>query len=201
MPTTAPTIPRKSHETLAQPKCTNALTTKEVGKGYALNYGWHEIQKRDDAENFEAYFVFDADNVLDANYFREMNKVFDGGAEASTSYRNSKNYGSNWISAGYAIWFLREGKIIPEPGASRSTRAALFRTGFFIAAHVLQRAAAGNGTCSRKISRFSASSIIEGRRIAYCPTAMLYDEQPITFIDSGTSASVGQKGFYQVFWH
>ena len=29
---------------------------KEVGKGYALNYGWHEIQKRNDAESFEAYF-------------------------------------------------------------------------------------------------------------------------------------------------
>ena len=36
--------------------------------------------------------VFDADNVLDVNYFREMNKTFDNGAKASTSYRNSKNY-------------------------------------------------------------------------------------------------------------
>ena len=48
---------------------------EEVGKGYALNYGWHEIQKRNDAESFEAYFVFDADNVLDANYFREMKSL------------------------------------------------------------------------------------------------------------------------------
>ena len=114
------------------------FNNEEVGKGYALNYGWHEIQKRDDAESFEAYFVFDADNVLDANYFREMNKVFDGGAEASTSYRNSKNYGSNWISAGYAIWFLREAKYLSQARLTLNTSCAISGTGFFIAAHVLK---------------------------------------------------------------
>ena len=51
-------------------------------------------------------------NVLDVNYFREMNKTFDNGAVASTSYRNSKNYGSNWITAGYAVWFMREAKVL-----------------------------------------------------------------------------------------
>ena len=31
---------------------------------------------------------------------------------------------------------------------------------------------------------FSAASIADGVRISYCPTAVLYDEQPITFRDS-----------------
>lgn len=174
---------------------------EEVGKGYALNYGWHEIQKRDDAESFEAYFVFDADNVLDANYFREMNKVFDGGAEASTSYRNSKNYGSNWISAGYAIWFLREAKYLSQARLTLNTSCAISGTGFFIAAHVLKESGGWKWHLLTEDIEFSASSIIEGRRIAYCPTAMLYDEQPITFIDSWNQRFRWAKGFYQVFWH
>ena len=73
---------------------------KQVGKGYALDYGLKAIWEQYADRDYEAFFVFDADNVLDVNYFREMNATFDNGAKASTSYRNSKNFGSNWISAG-----------------------------------------------------------------------------------------------------
>ena len=139
--------------------------------------------------------------MLDANYFREMNKVFDGGAEASTSYRNSKNYGSNWISAGYAIWFLREAKYLSQARLTLNTSCAISGTGFFIAAHVLKESGGWKWHLLTEDIEFSASSIIEGRRIAYCPTAMLYDEQPITFIDSWNQRFRWAKGFYQVFWH
>ena len=48
---------------------------------------------------------------------------------------------------------------------------------------------------------FSAASIIDGVRISYCPTAVLYDEQPITFADSWNQRLRWAKGFYQVFAH
>ena len=48
---------------------------------------------------------------------------------------------------------------------------------------------------------FSANSILEGIRIAYTPTAVLYDEQPVTFRDSWNQRFRWAKGFYQVFWH
>ena len=174
---------------------------KLVGKGYALDYGLKAIWEQYADRDYEAFFVFDADNVLDANYFREMNKVFDGGAEASTSYRNSKNYGSNWISAGYAIWFLREAKYLSQARLTLNTSCAISGTGFFIAAHVLKESGGWKWHLLTEDIEFSASSIIEGRRIAYCPTAMLYDEQPITFIDSWNQRFRWAKGFYQVFWH
>ena len=53
---------------------------EEIGKGYALDYGFACIRQHYADNKYEAYFVFDADNVLDVNYFREMNKVFDNGA-------------------------------------------------------------------------------------------------------------------------
>ena len=76
---------------------------KEVGKGYALDYAFQRIEKDYAAAGYEGYFIFDADNLLDANYVAEMNKVFDSGCRVITSYRNSKNYDSNWISAGSAL--------------------------------------------------------------------------------------------------
>ena len=53
------------------------FNTEQIGKGYALDYGVTCIREHYSENEYEAYFVFDADNVLDVNYFREMNKTFD----------------------------------------------------------------------------------------------------------------------------
>ena len=84
--------------------------TTQVGKGYALQYLLHCIE--DDYAPYDAYLVLDADNILSPNYITEINKTFSDGYEIVTSYRNSKNYGDNWISAGYALWFLRESRYL-----------------------------------------------------------------------------------------
>lgn len=172
-----------------------------VGKGYALDYGLKRIWSEYPDAGFEAYFVFDADNVLDANYFREMNKTFDGGAKASTSYRNSKNFDSNWISAGYGVWFLREAKFLNQARLTLSTSCAVSGTGFFIADEVLRKAGGWKWHLLTEDIEFSASSITDGLRIAYNPNAILYDEQPTTFRDSWNQRARWAKGFYQVFAH
>ena len=175
--------------------------TEQVGKGYALDYGFSVIRSQYADRGYEAYFVFDADNVLDVNYFREMNKTFDNGAVASTSYRNSKNYDSNWISAGYAIWFLREAKFLNQARLTLNTSCAISGTGFFISAKVIDRAGGWKWHLLTEDIEFSANTILEGERISYTPTAILYDEQPITFRDSWNQRFRWAKGFYQVFWH
>ena len=47
---------------------------------------------------------------------------------------------------------------------------------------------------------FSVVSAIEGERIGYCGTAVLYDEQPTTFRQSWAQRLRWSKGFYQVVW-
>ncbi len=174
---------------------------EQVGKGYALDFGLKAIWQEFPHANHEAFFVFDADNVLDANYFAEMNKVFDGGAKASTSYRNSKNFDSNWISAGYGVWFLREAKFLSQARLTLNTSCAVSGTGFFIASDVLKQAGGWKWHLLTEDIEFSASSITDGLRIEYCPTAVLYDEQPTTFRDSWNQRARWAKGFYQVFSH
>ncbi len=172
-----------------------------IGKGYALDYGlkaiWRDYADRD----YEAYFVFDADNVLDENYFREMNATFDSGAKASTSYRNSKNFDSNWISAGYGVWFLREARFLNQSRLTLNTSCAISGTGFFIASDILKEAGGWKWHLLTEDIEFSVSSILDGIRISYTPTAVLYDEQPITFRDSWNQRFRWAKGFYQVFMH
>ena len=58
----------------------------------------------------------------------------------ATSYRNSKNYGDNWISAGYALWFLRESRYLNGARAIRSAKnCAVSGTGFAFTREILDR--------------------------------------------------------------
>ena len=170
-----------------------------IGKGYALDYGYSSIMSRYGHKGYEAFFVFDADNVLDVNYFKEMNVTYDNGALASTSYRNSKNFDSNWISAGYAIWFLREAKFLSQSRLTLNTSCAISGTGFYIAKSVIEANGGWKWHLLTEDIEFSADSIIKGIRISYTPNAVLYDEQPITFKDSWNQRFRWAKGFYQVF--
>ena len=114
----------------------------KVGKGYALNWLFSQIETLVGLDTYDGYLVFDADNVLDENYVREMNKVFSNGYPIVTSYRNSKNYGSNWISAGYALWFLRESQYLNGARMQCGTSCAISGTGFLMAKEIVK---ANNG--------------------------------------------------------
>lgn len=175
------------------------FNTEQVGKGYALDYGFSVIRSQYADRGYEAYFVFDADNVLDVNYFREMNATFDSGAKASTSYRNSKNYDSNWISAGYAVWFLREAKFLNQARLTLNTSCAVSGTGFFIAADLIEKHGGWKWHLLTEDIEFSVYHILQGRTIGFCADAVLYDEQPATFRQSWRQRLRWARGFLQVF--
>ena len=105
----------------------------QVGKGFALRFLLQKIQEEYPQERYDGYFVFDADNLLDPRYITEMNKVFSSGNRVVTSYRNTKNYGDNWITAGYGLWFLRESEYLNRPRDYLGTSCAVSGTGFLFA--------------------------------------------------------------------
>jgi len=169
-----------------------------IGKGYALEVLLNNI-KDDYGDIFDGYFVFDADNILSANYIEEMNKTFSGGHDIVTSYRNSKNYGSNWISAGYALWFLRESRYLNQARFLSGTSCAVSGTGFLFSRDVLNDI---NGWPFHMLTEdieFSINRIINGYKIAFCDTAELYDEQPVLFKESWNQRMRWSKGYLQVF--
>ena len=112
--------------------------TEKIGKGYALEALLDGISA-DYPDGFDGYFVFDADNVLDKAYISEMNKVFCSGYDIVTGYRNSKNYGDNMISAGYALSFLREGRFLNYPRYVVGSGCTIGGTGFMFSREIPRR--------------------------------------------------------------
>ena len=175
------------------------FNTEQVGKGYALDWMFKIIETEYAEKNYEAFMIFDADNLLDQNYIKEMNNVFDQGYRIITSYRNSKNFGSNWISSGYSLWFLREAKFLNNSRMQLNTSCAISGTGFLVSAEVVRKNGGWIHHLLTEDIEFTVDSVIQGEIIGYCGNAILYDEQPTKFSQSYTQRLRWAKGFYQVF--
>ncbi len=164
-----------------------------VGKGFALSYLLRRIKRE-----YDGYLVFDADNVVDRNYFREINKTFSAGYNIVTSYRNSKNYGDNWISAGYGLWFLREAQYLNRPRALLGASCGVSGTGFLFSHRILEQCGGWNFFLLTEDIEFTAYNIVHGEKIGYCPTAVFYDEQPTGFRQSVRQRMRWVRGYLQV---
>lgn len=181
--------------------CYERFNNMLVGKGYALDYCFNKIVEQfGDYTAYNGYFIFDADNVIDKNYVKEMNKVFDRGYNVITSYRNSKNYDTNWITSGYSLWFIREAKYLNNPRMMLKTSCAVSGTGFLVNSSIIKKNNGWKFNLLTEDIQFSVVNILEGEKIGYCESAMFYDEQPTTFKQSWNQRMRWSKGFYQVMF-
>jgi Glycosyltransferases, probably involved in cell wall biogenesis len=169
-----------------------------VGKGYALTELFDHIRE-DWGDVFDGYFIFDADNLLRPDYINQMNRTFCSGYDIVTSYRNSKNYGDNWISAGYGLYFLRDARYLNQARNLLGTSCVVSGTGFMFSRRILQK---NNGWDYHLLSEdieFTVDQILCGETVGFCPDAVFYDEQPTKFIQSWRQRMRWSKGYLQMF--
>ena len=170
-----------------------------VGKGYAMDFLLRHIRCDFGPDAFDGFFVFDADNVLSADYISRMNETFSDGYGIVTSYRNSKNYGTNWVSSGYALWFLRESEYLNHARMLLGSSCAVSGTGFLFSRKILEEQ--GGGWPFHLLTEdieFSAAQILKGYKIGIAADAILYDEQPTTFRQSWRQRLRWSKGYLQI---
>lgn len=166
-----------------------------VGKGYALSF----LLGRIGGEDYDGYLVLDADNILSENYISELNKTFCDGYGIVTSYRNSKNYGDNWISAGYALWFLRESRYLNGARMLTGSSCAVSGTGFMFSREILEKCGGWSFFLLTEDIEFTIHNVLRGERIGFAGKAVLYDEQPVSFRQSWRQRLRWSRGYLQVF--
>ncbi len=150
----------------------------ERTKGYAFKHLFQKIEEDYGTQSFDGFFVLDADNLLTPNYFEKMNDafVYYNGERVITSYRNSKNFGSNVMSACYGLYFAQGCRLESRGRSLAGCSTRVSGTGYLFSAKVVDKG--WNYLTLTEDWEFSADQVLQGRNIVYCDEAMFYDEQP-----------------------
>lgn len=159
------------------------FNTQEIGKGYALDFLLKAIGEAMPDYQPDGYFVFDADNLLEKQYIKEMNKAFDAGERIITSYRNCKNFNSNWISAVSGMTFMHWCRFQHFPRAALNVSTTVSGTGWLITSQLLNGQTGFPYHTLTEDTEASCDFMLKGEKIAYCDAAVFYDEQPLTLKD------------------
>lgn len=168
------------------------------GKSWALDYCFNRILN-EYGDKYEGYIIFDADNILSPGYLSEMNKLFDMGYLVGTSYRNSKNFDSSWVSAANALWFIREARFLNNSRMMLGTSCAISGSGWMVSNVIVRGMHGWDFHTLTEDIQFSTFCAANGIQIGFAP-GEFYDEQPITFKASWIQRMRWTKGFYQVYF-
>ncbi len=149
-------------------------------KGYALEEFFGHMEKEQGFDNYDGYFIFDADNLLAPDFTEQMNRAFATGAKIVTSYRNSKNFDTNFISAGYGIHFYHNTISKHRPRSLLKVGTHLTGTGYLFAADVIKDGG-WHFTNLTEDDEFSLTAASKGVFVEFCEAAEFFDEQPVDF--------------------
>ena len=163
-------------------------------KGYALN--WFLQQKIKENADYDAFFVFDADNIVDRNFTKAMNKKLCQGEEVVQGYRDIKNPADSWITAGYALFYWTMHRFYHLARYNVGLSPLLNGTGFMVKFDLIKNTGWDTITLTEDIE-FSLKRIIKGRRLGWATDAIVYDEQPLTFKASWSQRSRWTVGHIQ----
>lgn len=153
----------------------------ERGKGYALDWAFARIFTLN--VKYDAICVFDADNVVSPHYLTEMNKMLADGHQVIQGYIDSKNPFDSWISLSYSIAFWLSNRIFQQTRYNLGLSCGLCGTGFCIRTGIIKEIGWG-ATCLTEDLEFTMKLVLNDKKVAFCKKAVVYDEKPLTFVQS-----------------
>ena len=163
-------------------------------KGYALD--WFLKQKIKENADYDAFFIFDADNIVDKNFTKNMNKKLCQGEEVVQGYRDIKNPTDSWVTAGYALFYWTMHRFYHLARYNIGLSPMLNGTGFMVKFDLVKDTGWDTVTLTEDIE-FSLKRIIKGRRLGWATDAIVYDEQPVNFKASWSQRSRWTVGHIQ----
>lgn len=169
-------------------------------KGAALDQVIKHIIKTgiNKEKGYEAYFIFDADNIIDKNYLSEMNKTFDAGYDVGLGYRNTFNWNDGWVASCSALTFSTLNTCINKFRARVTKNILVSGTGFYIAAKVLHELGGFPFQTMADDADLSYYATLNNLKGAYNENAVFYDEQPVSLKTSINQRVRWVKGYSEV---
>lgn len=129
-------------------------------------------------EDYDAFCVFDADNVADGQFLARMNDAFVSGAQVCKASLRVKNPRDSWVSGWYGLYFTLFDTFYNRARANCGLSAKLVGTGFAVHRTVFERLGGWNTVTLAEDAEFSAQCAALGIRARFVPGAVTYDEAP-----------------------
>ena len=144
-------------------------------KGFALqeciDYLWRENKL------YDAYMIFDADNILEPNYIEVMNDVRQTGVQVGLGYRNFTNADTNWVTANCAVMFSYMNQITSYGRSIIFHKATLMGTGYFIDDSIIREIGGWIFTGMTEDIQLTTYCYYHDIYMSYYPAVCFYDEQ------------------------
>ena len=150
---------------------------EKIGKGYALDFLINKIKDKYKNNKYDAFIVLDADNLIDKNFIYEINKIYSEGYEVVTSFRNSKNYGDNWVSAGSSTYFLHT-SMYAKYKMNINSDCTILGTGYLFSNKILEFYGYWKFYSITEDLEFTINNKQNNIKIGYSDLSIVYDEQP-----------------------
>ena len=163
-------------------------------KGFALD--WFLQQKIKEDAPYDALCVFDADNIVDKDFIKNMNKKLCQGEDVVQGYRDIKNPADNWITSGYALFYWTMHRFYHLARYNVGLSPLLNGTGFMVRFDCIKPRGWKTVTLTEDIE-FSLQRIIQGKKLGWATDAIVYDEQPTGFKQSWSQRSRWTVGHMQ----
>jgi cellulose synthase/poly-beta-1,6-N-acetylglucosamine synthase-like glycosyltransferase len=177
--------------------CYERFHKTERTKGFALRFLFQKIEKDYGTQNFDGFFIFDADNLLKSDYISRMNDSFDEGCKLITSYRNTKNLSEGWIPSNYALHWIRSIRHNHRARSVLRLATNIQGTGFLFASEIVKDG--WKYTSLTEDRALTADCVVAGYEITYNDAAVFYDEQPTSLKVALRQRLRWSKGHLQAF--
>lgn len=163
-------------------------------KGDALRQAFRQLE----GKGYDAFVVFDADNLVDRQYLQKTNDAFCAGARVVKGRQMALNPRQSWVAGCYDLYFAGFDLLFNLPRAKGALSAKLVGTGFALRADLLKELGGWNTATIAEDAEFSAQCALAGVRVCWASEAVTYDEQPCDFWTSMRQRKRWCSGVIQV---
>ncbi len=146
-------------------------------KGGALRCAFGALEPM----GYDAYCVFDADNLVHPDFLARMNDAFLSGARIAKGIHRASNPTDSYLAGCYDLYFENFHLMFSRPRARLGLSAKLMGTGFAVSRELLAEMGGFNTKTLTEDTEFAVQCAIHGERIWYVPDAVTLDEQPNDF--------------------
>ena len=163
-------------------------------KGYALNDAVTYILKKQ--IHYDAYFIFDADNILDKDFIKNMEKSINEGYDIGIGYRNTKN-SNTLVSASSTLTFSMINTMLNERKNKYHNNLTISGTGYYIKGSIVEEWNSFPFHSLTEDYELTLYAILNNLTTTYNKKAIFYDEQPDNFNISLKQRTRWVKGYFE----